>query len=81
VAALVVAHGGRVSVEPTPGSGATFRIALPLAPEVLDLEATDLEATDPDAPGPDAPGPEAPGPVPAGRPGEEPHAGPGPAAS
>jgi two-component system OmpR family sensor kinase len=35
VAALVVAHGGRVSVEPTPGSGATFRIALPLAPEAL----------------------------------------------
>jgi two-component system, OmpR family, sensor kinase len=35
VAALVVAHGGTVSVEPTPGDGATFRIALPLAPEVL----------------------------------------------
>jgi two-component system, OmpR family, sensor kinase len=39
VAALVVAHGGRVSVEPTPGSGATFRIALPLAPEALGPEA------------------------------------------
>jgi two-component system OmpR family sensor kinase len=35
VAALVVAHGGAVRVEPTPGGGATFRIALPLAPEAL----------------------------------------------
>ena len=66
VAALVVAHGGRVSVEPTPGSGATFRIALPLAPEAL---------------APDAPDPEAPGPGAAGQPDEEPHAEPGPAAS
>jgi two-component system, OmpR family, sensor kinase len=65
VAALVVAHGGRVSVEPTPGSGATFRIALPLAPEAL---------------APEAPGPEAPGPGPAGQPDEEPPAGPRPAA-
>ena len=38
VAALVAAHGGTVSVEPTPGNGATFRIALPLAPEVLGPE-------------------------------------------
>lgn len=71
VAALVVAHGGRVSVEPTPGSGATFRIALPLAPEALAPEALAPEALDPEARGPG----------PAGRPGEEPHAGPGPAAS
>jgi two-component system OmpR family sensor kinase len=35
VAALVTAHGGAVRVEPTPGGGATFRIALPLAPEAL----------------------------------------------
>jgi len=35
VAGLVAAHGGTVSVQPTPGSGATFRIALPLAPDVL----------------------------------------------
>jgi signal transduction histidine kinase len=35
VAALVAAHGGNVWVEPTPGGGATFRIALPLAPEAL----------------------------------------------
>jgi two-component system OmpR family sensor kinase len=65
VAALVVAHGGRVSVEPTPGSGATFRIALPLAPEAL---------------GPETTGPETTGPGPAGQPDEEPPAGPGPAA-
>ncbi|HZS14502.1 MAG TPA: HAMP domain-containing sensor histidine kinase [Candidatus Dormibacteraeota bacterium] len=29
-AAIVHAHGGTVSVQPTPGGGATFRIALPL---------------------------------------------------
>jgi two-component system OmpR family sensor kinase len=33
VAALVAAHGGAVWVESPPGGGATFRIALPLAPE------------------------------------------------
>lgn len=93
VAALVVAHGGRVSVEPTPGSGATFRIALPLAPEAL--------GPGPDSPGPDKEygldgqptagreaGPDG-QPMPAGQPapggesgpGPEPHAGPGPVAS
>jgi two-component system OmpR family sensor kinase len=35
VSALVTAHGGTVTVEPTPGGGATFRIVLPLAPEVV----------------------------------------------
>ena len=35
VAALVAAHGGNVWVAPTPGGGATFRIGLPLAPEVI----------------------------------------------
>jgi len=35
VAALVAAHGGAVWVESSPGQGATFRIALPLAPEAL----------------------------------------------
>ena len=35
VAALVAAHGGAVWVESAPGQGATFRIALPLAPEAL----------------------------------------------
>jgi two-component system OmpR family sensor kinase len=33
VAALVTAHGGTVRVDTAPGGGATFRIALPLAPE------------------------------------------------
>ena len=33
VRALVVAHGGVASVRTSPGQGATFRIALPLAPE------------------------------------------------
>jgi two-component system OmpR family sensor kinase len=33
VSALVSAHGGAVSVDSQPGQGATFRVALPLAPE------------------------------------------------
>ncbi|HEX6518778.1 MAG TPA: HAMP domain-containing sensor histidine kinase [Streptosporangiaceae bacterium] len=33
VAALVAAHGGVASVRTAPGQGATFRVALPLAPE------------------------------------------------
>jgi two-component system OmpR family sensor kinase len=35
VAALVAAHGGRVEVETTPGSGATFRVWLPSAERSL----------------------------------------------
>jgi two-component system OmpR family sensor kinase len=35
VRALVAAHGGIASVRTSPGRGATFRIALPLAPEAL----------------------------------------------
>src|SRR5207302_5276954 len=31
VAAVVAAHGGSVATEPTPGGGATFVIALPIA--------------------------------------------------
>jgi len=38
VAALVAAHGGTVSVDSTPGHGATFRITLPLAPEAQDRQ-------------------------------------------
>jgi two-component system, OmpR family, sensor kinase len=33
VSALVTAHGGTVSLDTSPGEGATFRITLPLAPE------------------------------------------------
>jgi two-component system OmpR family sensor kinase len=36
VSALITAHGGAVSVESQPGHGATFRVALPLAPEAQD---------------------------------------------
>jgi two-component system OmpR family sensor kinase len=38
VAALVAAHGGTVWVESPPGGGATFRIAIPLAPEAMHNE-------------------------------------------
>jgi two-component system, OmpR family, sensor kinase len=41
VASLVAAHGGAVWVQSAPGAGATFRIALPLAPEALDADADD----------------------------------------
>jgi two-component system OmpR family sensor kinase len=41
VAALVAAHGGAVWVESLPGAGATFRIALPLAPEALHADDHD----------------------------------------
>jgi two-component system OmpR family sensor kinase len=38
VDALVAAHDGTVSVDTSPGRGATFRITLPLAPEALATE-------------------------------------------
>jgi len=65
VNALVSAHGGVASVRTAPGKGATFRIALPLAPEAQGGGAAD---DDPDldeaGEAPDlAPGP-APGPAP-----------------
>jgi two-component system, OmpR family, sensor kinase len=50
VRALVVTQGGVASVRTAPGEGATFRIALPLAPEALgqpdDADATDDADTD-----------------------------------
>jgi len=52
VAALVTAHGGTVWVESVPGAGATFRIALPLAPEALhDAEQDDADDSGAEAPG------------------------------
>jgi two-component system, OmpR family, sensor kinase len=54
VAALVAAHGGASWVRSTPGRGATFCIALPLAPEAAqdsdqdDADADGIAATDSD---------------------------------
>jgi two-component system OmpR family sensor kinase len=44
VNALVGAHGGRASVRTSPGQGATFRIALPLAPEAHGSQALDEDS-------------------------------------
>ncbi len=56
VAALVAAHGGAVWVESRPGGGATFRIALPLAPEARQSDQ-DPDYQDPDDQEPDDQGP------------------------
>ncbi len=47
VAALVAAHGGAVWVESPPGGGATFHIAIPLAPEARNSGPEPEDATDP----------------------------------
>jgi two-component system OmpR family sensor kinase len=44
VNALVTAHGGRASVRTSPGQGATFRVALPLAPEAHGSQALDEDS-------------------------------------
>jgi two-component system OmpR family sensor kinase len=56
VSALVAAHGGTVTVAPTPGGGATFRIVLPLAPEVVGHDVPPPDGTGADADGADADG-------------------------
>lgn len=48
VAALVTAHGGRVWAESSPGGGAIFRIAIPLAPEARYSAPGMDDGTDPD---------------------------------
>ena len=48
VAALVAAHGGAVWVESAPGRGATFCIAIPLAPEARHIGPDPDDGTDPD---------------------------------
>lgn len=70
VAALVAAHGGAVQVEPTPGGGATFSIALPLAPEALGPHQDDEPGlAQDDGPPPDQAGQRGSGAQPAGGPG------------
>jgi two-component system, OmpR family, sensor kinase len=60
VRALVAAHGGVASVRTAPDRGATFRIALPLAPEAQHGMAAD-DDPDLDEPGLDEPGLDEPG--------------------
>jgi len=48
VAALVAAHGGTVTLQTSPGRGATFRVTLPLAPEARSDQPD--EDADEDAP-------------------------------
>jgi two-component system, OmpR family, sensor kinase len=49
VAALVKAHGGAVWVRSRPGEGATFFIALPLAPEAVQGAGHEDDAAEPEA--------------------------------
>jgi two-component system, OmpR family, sensor kinase len=91
VAALVAAHGGNVWVESSPGGGAIFRIAIPLAPEARNSGPDFDDGTDPDildshrtlnAQSAATPGPGYPAPPASLRPGHPEPSGPsGPASS
>jgi two-component system, OmpR family, sensor kinase len=48
VAALVAAHGGTVWIQSQPGSGATFAIAIPLAPEARQSMPEPIDSEEPD---------------------------------
>jgi two-component system, OmpR family, sensor kinase len=72
VRALVAAQGGVTSVRTAPGQGATFRIALPLAPEALG-QPDDADDPDPETAGDADPDPD---PETAGDPGPEAAGGP-----
>jgi two-component system, OmpR family, sensor kinase len=67
VAGLVAAHGGAVWVESRAGDGATFRIALPLAPEARQSGPDPDDATGPDLLGSGPPLESRPGPRAEGR--------------
>jgi two-component system OmpR family sensor kinase len=69
VAALVAAHGGNVWVESAAGGGATFRIAIPLAPEARDSEPDPGDDAGPDILDSHAALDPVSGPAPPGRPG------------
>lgn len=54
VSALVDAHGGEVSLRTGPGEGASFRVALPLAPEAVGEDDSDDADEPADSAGPSA---------------------------
>jgi two-component system OmpR family sensor kinase len=76
VAALVAAHGGTVWVQSQPGSGATFAIAIPLAPEARQSMPEPDDSEEPDII--DSNRRLIPGPGRHSRPGPGPDAAPGP---
>jgi two-component system OmpR family sensor kinase len=70
VNALVIAHGGLASVRTAPDRGATFRIALPLAPEAHGMADDDDDLDEPGEMADAPPAPDRTG-APAGMPGDD----------